>query len=68
MTEWLPLRQAGAAARTMLVQAAASHWGVAPESCTTANGAVVHTPTGRTVPFGDVAEAAAKLPVPKEPN
>ncbi len=68
MTEWLPLRQAGAAARAMLVQAAATRWGVAPESCTTANGAVMHPPSGRTVPFGDVAENAAKLPVPKEPK
>ncbi len=60
------LRKAGAAARQMLVTAAAKQWGVPPEECTVAMGAIAHTPTGRTTRFGAVAEAAAKLEVPKE--
>ena len=60
------LRKAGAAARQMLVTAAAKQWDVPPEECTVAMGAIAHTPTGRTTRFGAVAEAAAKLEVPKE--
>ncbi|WP_291367189.1 xanthine dehydrogenase family protein molybdopterin-binding subunit [Acetobacter sp. UBA5411] len=68
MTEWKPLREAGAAARTVLVQAAASRWNVAPSSCTAASGVVSHTPSGRTFTFGELATEAAKLPLPKEPT
>ena len=60
------LRQAGAAARQMLVTAAARKWGVPPEECTVALGMIAHTPTGRTTRFGDVAADAAKLDVPKD--
>lgn len=60
-----PLRRAGAAARTLLVSAAAEAWGVAPESCRAANGAVTHPPTGRTLGYGALADAAAKLTVPR---
>ena len=67
MTEWLPLRQAGAAARSMLVQAAATRWQVPVADCTTRSATVVHTPTGRTLPFGAVATQAAALPVPQKP-
>ena len=59
-----PLRQAGAAARTMLVAAAAQSWGVEPGSCRAEKGAVIHAATGRRVTYGAVAERAAKLPVP----
>jgi isoquinoline 1-oxidoreductase beta subunit len=67
------LRQAGATARAMLVQAAAAQWNVAPEECRAANGIIIHAATGRTVSFGQVAEAAARLPPPvtvalKEPK
>jgi isoquinoline 1-oxidoreductase beta subunit len=59
-----PMRQAGAAARTMLVTAAAQSWGVDPASCRAEKGAVVHADTGRRVAYGQVAERAATLPVP----
>jgi isoquinoline 1-oxidoreductase subunit beta len=64
---WKPLRIAGAAARAMLVQAAASQWQVDPASCTAANGIVTHAATGRTASYGDLADAAAALPAPTDP-
>lgn len=63
---WKLLRNAGATARQMLVQAAAQQWGVPAEECTTADGFVVHTKTGNKLNYGALAEAAAKLPVPKD--
>ena len=59
-----PLRRAGATARTMLVTAAAQTWDVAPESCQAKRGVVTHTPTGRTLKYGQLAAKAAALPVP----
>jgi len=64
---WKPLRIAGATARAMLVQAAASQWQVDPASCTAANGIVTHAATGRTASYGDLADAAAGLPAPTDP-
>jgi isoquinoline 1-oxidoreductase subunit beta len=64
---WKPLRIAGATARAMLVQAAASQWQVDPTSCTAANGIVTHGATGRTASYGDLADAAAALPMPANP-
>jgi len=61
---FLPLRQAGAAAREMLITAAAQAWGVPREECTAEKGAVVHRPTGRRAAYGELVEAAAKLPIP----
>lgn len=61
---WNPLRQAGAAARAMLVAAAAARWGVDPGSCRTEAGTVLHPGSGRRLGYGDVATAAAALPVP----
>ena len=61
---WKPLRQAGAAARQMLISAAAARWQVDPASCTTINGAVVQTGTGRRATYGDLVGDAAKLPIP----
>ena len=61
---WLPLRQAAAKARLMLVAAAAARWGLAADQCRADNGAVV-APDGRRLRFGEVAEAAAALPVPE---
>ena len=60
------LRKAGAAARMMLVAAAAKRWKVKPETCTTRDHKVVHTSTKRTLGFGELVTAAAKLPVPKQ--
>jgi isoquinoline 1-oxidoreductase beta subunit len=65
---WKPLRQAGAAAREMLVSAAAARWRVAPEQCRAEGGAVVHVATGRRLPYGKLVAAAARLPVPAEPK
>src|SRR5438128_7929443 len=59
------MRKAGAAARAMLVSAAAGRWSVAPESITVARGVVTH-PSGRKATFGQLAAGAAKLPVPQE--
>jgi isoquinoline 1-oxidoreductase beta subunit len=64
---WKPLRIAGATARAMLVQAAASQWQVDPASCTAANGIVTHAATGRAASYGDLADAAAALPAPTDP-
>ena len=61
-----PLRKAGATARTMLVAAAAQSWGVEPGSCRAEKGSVHHPATGRTLTYGALADAAAKLPVPAE--
>jgi isoquinoline 1-oxidoreductase beta subunit len=58
------VRQGGAAARMMLVQAAADQWGVPASECSAANGVVTHQSSGRRVGYGRVAEAAAKLPAP----
>lgn len=60
------MREAGATARTMLTQAAAQRWGVAAAECQTAPHVVIHQPTGRRLGYGELAAAAAKLPVPKQ--
>jgi isoquinoline 1-oxidoreductase beta subunit len=60
------LRRAGATARVMLVTAAARRWKVDPGSCTTRAHQVVHTATGRTLPFSELVAAAAKVPVPED--
>jgi isoquinoline 1-oxidoreductase beta subunit len=62
---YVPLRKAGAAARMMLVTAAAQRWSVDPSTCRAVNGTVVHAPTGRKLGYGALADAAAKLPVPE---
>jgi isoquinoline 1-oxidoreductase subunit beta len=64
MAMWEPLRRAGAAARVMLIAAAAVQWNVDPASCRAEKGEVEHPPTGRRVNYGALADAAAKLPVP----
>jgi len=58
---WKPLREAGAGARAMLVQAAAREWQVEPASCTTANGEVTHKDSGRKLAYGALALAASSL-------
>ena len=64
---WKPLREAGAAAREMLVLAAAQRWGVDRAACQARDGTVIHAATGRKLGYGALASAAAALPVPKEP-
>ena len=58
------VRKGGAAARAMLIQAAAARWGVPPADCDAALSVVTHAPTGRTLRYGELAAAASKLPVP----
>ena len=61
------LRLVGAAAREMLVSAAATRWGVPAGECRTENGRVLHAASGRALGFGELAAAAAALPVPPSP-
>ena len=61
------MRIAGATARAMLVRAAAEQWQVDPASCSAANGKVTHAASGRTLAYGDLADAASEVPVPQEP-
>ena len=63
---YTPLRQAGAVARRMLEQAAADQWGVPVEECRGRGHQVTHAGTGRTLGYGELAEAASALPVPEE--
>jgi isoquinoline 1-oxidoreductase beta subunit len=61
---WLPMRQTGAAARAMLLQAAALKWKVDAHELTTSRGRIRHAASGRSVGYGEVASAAARLPPP----
>ncbi len=58
------VRKGGAAARMMLVQAAADQWKVPVADCKAASSVITHLPSGRTVTYGSVAVAAGKLTVP----
>ncbi len=60
------VRKGGAAARMMLVQAAANQWSVPASECTAANSVITHAPSKRRVSYGKVAEAAARLEAPKD--
>jgi isoquinoline 1-oxidoreductase beta subunit len=60
------LRKAGASAREMLIAAAAQRWSVPASECQAAKSVITHGPSGRTIAFGQVAEAATKLPPPQE--
>jgi isoquinoline 1-oxidoreductase beta subunit len=62
------LRKAGAAARAMLMQAAANEWGAPVGEVTTEPGVVIHKPTGRRLPYGALVDKAAQLPVPQDPK
>lgn len=66
-SEWNRLSLAGAAAREMLVAAAAGEWQVDPASCRAENGFVI-SPSGARLSFGKLVDKAAQLPVPKEPK
>ena len=60
------VRKGGAAARIMLVEAAAKGWGVAPAECRVEKGVITHAGSGRTTTFGAVAAEAAKVAPPKD--
>jgi len=63
-----PLRRTGAAARDMLIRAAAAQWGVTAESCHAERGQVIHDKTSNRVPYGEVADQAARLTPSTEPR
>jgi isoquinoline 1-oxidoreductase subunit beta len=64
-TEWDRMRKAGAAARMMLIGAAAKQWKVKASSCRAENGKVVHS-SGKALTYGQLAEKAARMPVPEK--
>lgn len=61
---WMPMRQAGAVARAMLVQAAAQEWGVPASECATASGVITHAASQRSLTYGALASKAATLTPP----
>jgi isoquinoline 1-oxidoreductase beta subunit len=61
---WQPLRKAGATAKMMLLQAAANEWKLPLAELTASNGQVHHKASGKSMPYGNLASAAAQLPVP----
>ncbi|MGD8277200.1 MAG: molybdopterin-dependent oxidoreductase [Gemmatimonadota bacterium] len=65
---WTPLREAGAAARVMLVGAAAARWGVDAAACRAEDGSVVHAASRRRLGYGELAAEAARQPVPDRPT
>ena len=62
------MRKVGASARDMLRQAASQQWSVPVDECFAENATIVHKPTGRKLSYGQLADVAAKLPVPKDPK
>jgi isoquinoline 1-oxidoreductase subunit beta len=67
-TDYFPLRKVGASAKEMLLTAASQQWKVPMEECYASEGMVFHKPTGKKVSYGELAEAASKLPVPAAPK
>jgi isoquinoline 1-oxidoreductase beta subunit len=66
-SSWKPLRQAGAAAREMLITAAATQWKVDRGSCKALNGAIEHNASGQRLDYGSLVAEAAKLSLPENP-
>jgi isoquinoline 1-oxidoreductase beta subunit len=65
-TTWDPMRKAGAAAREMLISAAALTWGVPRSGCTAENSHIKHAASNRTLTYGDLVAKAATLPIPTD--
>ena len=63
-SSWFSMRAAAAAARTMLVRAAAATWGVDAAECRAEQGEIIHDASGRRLPYGELVGVAAALPVP----
>jgi len=64
---YLDLRKVGAAARSMLIAAAAGGWKVPAAECYAEDAKVIHRPSGKTMGYGELIEPASKLPVPQNP-
>lgn len=62
------MRKVGASAREMLITAASQQWKVPAETCYAEEGTVIHRPSGKKLTYGELAETAAKLEIPKEPK
>jgi isoquinoline 1-oxidoreductase beta subunit len=67
-SRWEGLRKAGAAAKEMLIEAAAQHWNVEPKQCEASHSQVFHPATGNILKYSQLAEAAAKLTPPTAPR
>jgi isoquinoline 1-oxidoreductase beta subunit len=65
-TTWDPMRKAGAAAREMLISAAALEWGVPRSGCKAENSAVVHAASNRRLTYGQLASKAGAQPIPTD--
>ena len=65
-TTWDPMRKAGAAAREMLISAAALTWGVPRSTCSAQSGNIVHGASKRQLSYGELAGKAATLPIPTD--
>jgi len=65
-SRYMPIRQAGAAARQMLITAAAQTWGTNESDCYAEKGFIIHKPTGKKLSYGDLAAKAATLPAPTD--
>jgi isoquinoline 1-oxidoreductase subunit beta len=65
-TTWDPMRKAGAAAREMLISAAALTWGVARSQCVAQLGNIVHSASKRQLSYGELSERASTLPIPTD--
>lgn len=63
---WKRLRQAGATARQLFINAAAQRWGVSPDECTTENGTVLHKSSKKKLTYGELAVEASKLTAPTD--
>ena len=65
---WMPIRKAGAAAREMLTTTAAKRWNLPASECTAADGKIWHKASGKSLSYGELADDASKLEIPKEPK
>ncbi|HEX5123073.1 MAG TPA: molybdopterin cofactor-binding domain-containing protein, partial [Rhodanobacteraceae bacterium] len=64
---WMPLRKSSAAARAMLVEAAAKRWKVDASTCATVDGEVVHAASNRRLGYGELVADASRVEAPKDP-
>jgi isoquinoline 1-oxidoreductase beta subunit len=67
-SEYHNLRKVGAAAREMLLKAASTQWNVPVTECYASEATIIHQPSGKKLGYGDLAETASKLEVPKSPT